>query len=377
MNKKHKKSGSVRHTPHSKDRRIVLLDQIPLRDEAGKDARKKMRESVRLTETLSEFERTILPGYERWVSENLAALLDEEKHLDFQIQRMERTISRVHLESLWGDRSCKSVYKDIAREELFQERSRQREQESRGQRPDDDPESGEPENPSHSGDPDFDSDAGLPENERVFRSYARFACGIEPENLSPRDYQRMFKDFRKWHEAQSGRAATRGGPAHTGLDNKQRVKELYRVLARRLHPDSARPDPNQERLWHDLQEAYGSQDVERMEVLLAMTDLHAGNDALSTTLYHLRKVAREMAQTVRELKSRLREARESQAWMFWHAIDREKFGIRLRSEIESRIHDAKRHLALLEKEISRWRTEPKARKNSPPPSVPGQDHFRF
>ena len=356
-----------------------MLDQIPLRNEAGKEARKKMRESVRLTETLSEFERTILPGYERWVRENLEALLDEEKHLDFQIQRLEQTISRVHLESLWGDRSCKTIYKDIAREELILERfrQRQREQESRGQSPDDDPESRDSENSSHSADPDFDRDAGLPENERVFRSYARFACGIEPENLSPRDYQRMFEDFRKWHEAQPGRATPRGGPAHTRADTNQRVKELYRVLARRLHPDSARPDPNQERLWHDLQEAYASQDVERMEVLLAMTDLHAGNDALSTTLYHLRKVAREMAQTVRELKSRLREARESQAWMFWHATDRQKFGIRLRSEIESRIHDAKRQLALLEREISPWQTKPMARKKSPPPPVPGQDHFRF
>ena len=332
-----------------------------------------MREAARLTEALSEFERTILPGYERWERENLSALLNEERRIEDQINRLEMMINRVHLESLWGGRTEKSVYKEVAREQQMFERARQREQESRAQNGHD--ENDEQEHYSRG----FDEDAGLPDLERAFRSYARFACGIDPDDLNPREYKQMFGEFRSWHARQTGGASSKPPGSRTREDTVQRVKELYRVLVRRLHPDSGRShaDPHRERLWHDLQEAYAAQDIERMEVLLAMTDLHEGKDAMRTTLYHLRKVAREIARTVREFKIRLHDARESPAWRFWHAADREKAGAKLRSQVESRIKVAQKHLAVLEKEISVWQAEPKRAPKASARPAPGQRHFSF
>ncbi len=55
-----------------------------------------------------------------------------------------------------------------------------------------------------------------------------------------------------------------------------RVKELYRALVRRLHPD-LRADGNAavSALWHEVQEAYAASDVARMELLLALSDLES------------------------------------------------------------------------------------------------------
>jgi hypothetical protein len=338
-----------------------------------------MREAARLNESLSEFERTILPGYERWEQENLSPLLHEEKRLDQEIHRLEMMIHSVHLESLWSGRTQRSVYKDIVREQQMQERSRQREQEAHSRARDHaEGDFDAQENHSHTGDPGFDEDSDLPDNERAFRSYARFACGIDPDDLSEREYRRMFGEFSRWREGRAGGASSKPPAGRTMKETLVRVKELYRVLVRRLHPDSggSHADANRARLWHDLQDAYAAQDVERMEVLLAMTDFHQGKDAMHTSLYHLRKVAREMARTVRELQKRLREARESKAWIFWNAKDRAKAGAQLRSQVESRIRDAKKHLAILEREVSAWQAEAKPRKKVPH-HAPGQNHFTF
>ncbi len=62
-----------------------------------------------------------------------------------------------------------------------------------------------------------------------------------------------------------------------------RVKELYRRLVRRLHPD-LRADGSAavSALWHEVQEAYAASDVARMEILLALSDIEANRMADQT-----------------------------------------------------------------------------------------------
>ncbi|MFM8983222.1 MAG: hypothetical protein ACKOLA_10015, partial [Spartobacteria bacterium] len=87
MKRRRKKSGypEMPRVQYSKDRRIVLLDQQPLREEAGGEAKRFMREVNEHSETLAEFDRTIRPAFERWEAENLGPLLDEERRLNAKI----------------------------------------------------------------------------------------------------------------------------------------------------------------------------------------------------------------------------------------------------------------------------------------------------
>jgi hypothetical protein len=140
----------------------------------------------------------------------------------------------------------------------------------------------------------------------------RFAEDEEPDDFTKREYKKRFNEYREWKRERESHAAS---VAQKKQDAPARVKELYRILVRRLHPDTGRgsSDPHSRRLWDDLQSAYATQDVDRLEVLLALTDLHERGSAIRSTLFHLRKVAKEMSRTVRELKSRLRDARTSPA----------------------------------------------------------------
>jgi hypothetical protein len=368
MKKKRKKkpvTAEPRFVKLSSERRIILLDQQPLREEAGRAARKKIGEMEKLNTSLSEFEKTIRPAYERWEAETLGPLLAEERQLIAKISHLEHLISRAGLEALFTGRDPQEIYEEVARE--------QQEWEERQA-------SGEPESPGPEPEEPYDPDAEreFPDEEREFRAYVRYACGDEPDQFSKREYKKLFNEYREWKKKREGEGGSVGRKKE---DVPARVKELYRVLVRRLHPDTgkSRNDPNVQRLWHDLQTAYAAQDVERLEVLLAMTDLHESGSAIRSTLFHLRKVAKEMENTVRELKARFREARTSPAWAFWHSDNREKAGAKIRAATEARIREAKNHITILEAEINLWkkdarqptRREPgsknhKAKKKSPP-----------
>ena len=337
MNRR-RKPPSVPEMPrvrYSKDRRIVLLDQQPLREEAGGEAKRFMREVHEHSEKLAEFDRTIRPAYERWESENLGPLLDEERRLNAQIAELEHRINFADFESLFTGRDPFEIFEETGREAEEEESI---------------PEANE--EPQHEPDPDADFD---PE-ERDFRSYVRFIFGDDPDELGPAKYKRLFEDYRRWR-AKMGGVRSPGRPQEK--DIPARVKEIYRILVRRLHPDTGRDrsNPQTRKLWDDLQEAYAALDLERMEVLLAITDLHEGGSSVRSTLYHLRQVARQLRSQLDGLKVRLRQIKKSPAWTFWHAKDRQSAGEKIRATVVTRIRAAKQQLSILEKEVQRWKEQ--------------------
>src|ERR1051325_10455080 len=95
-----------------------------------------------------------------------------------------------------------------------------------------------------------------------------------------------------------------------------RVRELYRRLVRRLHPD-LRADGSTavSALWHEVQEAYAASDVARMEILLALSDIEA-NRLADQTLAQLRAVRAELERAWRALEKSLLEAEGEDAWDF-------------------------------------------------------------
>jgi hypothetical protein len=299
----------------------------------------------KLSSSLEEFEKTILPAYMRWEEETLGPLLAEERQLNAKIDHLEHLLSTASLEALFTGRDPSEIYADIAREQQEWE-----ERQAGGE-----PDRSEPElEPEPEEDPDAKRE--FTDEEREFRSYVRYAIGEDPDYFDKRQYKKLFNEYREWKKR---REEDCGSATQKKQDIPARVKELYRVLVRRLHPDTgkSRKDPNTQRLWHDLQNAYAAMDVERLEVLLALTDLHESGSAIRSTLYHLRKVAKEMERTVRDLKNRFREARSSPAWQFWHADNRQKVGAKMRAAVEARIRDAKNHIATLEQQIDFWKQD--------------------
>jgi hypothetical protein len=344
MKRRRPKSYAVPPPPrvtYSTERRIVLIDQQPLREEAGGEAKRIMSEVHEHAEQLAEFDRTIRPAYERWEAENLGPLLEEERRLHAKIADLEHRINFADIESLFTGRDPFEIFEESGQE------------------------SGEPESEAAPAEeeesPEPDPDQGFDAEERDFRSYVRFIFGDNPDALSKAKYQRLFEEYRRWRAKMGGANSTAKSKSK---DIPARVKEIYRILVRRLHPDTGRDrsNPQTRKLWDELQEAYSALDIERMEVLLAITDLHESGSAVRSTLYHLRQVALQLRNQLDGLKVRLRQARKSPAWTFWNAKNRAQAGEIIRAAVVARVRSAKGQLATLEEEVERWKEQAQRKK---------------
>jgi hypothetical protein len=347
----------------SSDLRIVLIEQGPLRKQAGRDARKHMEKVAALEGELSEYKRTILPEFSRWQEEHLGELLTEERSLLAKIDQLDFMIETAYDEAWMSGISPGAAFRELEKERKEAEEMH-RAREERGRSHAEGRDSTSEEDPRHGEEASSqwtDPDEGFSEEERVFRTYLRMAHGINPDSMPKRAFQRACDEFHRMREQQNAGGAF-AGKRRGGKESAARLKELYRVLVRRLHPDLNRSseDALRSKMWADLQEAYARGDLEKMEILVVMTDIHAGEDEIKATLHHIREVARHMERKLREIRALLRDARKTPAWEFWKSKDRNLLAIRSRAEAEKRIQGLRADLAMMEKEIEKLTSKKKS-----------------
>jgi len=333
----------------SKDRRLILIDQMPLRRAAEKDALKGLREAAKVRGALDEFERRILPEYTRWEESHLTPLLAEEQAIEAKIYELEDLFEEMIFANEVLGVPGKETYEDFVKTQAQQNENA----------------TGDQDEPRRTEMPDFPEDEGLSDSEIAFRMFLRFAEGVDPLTLRKSEYKRFFEAFCKSRKFEPSNPRSKP----KGIEIPLRIKELYRTLVRRLHPDTGRlrQEPVFERLWHDLQDAYAAQDIDRMELLLAMTDLQSGQDGMKSTLFHMRRAAAEFLKTAREMKARLNKARKSPAWILWHSPDRVKTAENFLLEVRERIFHTQKVLSDLQARVDAY-AAPKPPSPSPKPS---------
>lgn len=131
------------------------------------------------------------------------------------------------------------------------------------------------------------------------------------------------------------------GPKPPGLAPKpnanSRVKELYRILVRKLHPDAhARGQMTPEKLewWHEVQEAYAAADSERLEIILNLCEMEDGSTASHTSVSMLHRITAGFKASLRAVKRELSDCRREPAWKFNQTSDHAVLERRIRLEME-------------------------------------------
>lgn len=250
---------------------------------------------------------------------------------------------------------------------------------------------------SAGGNPDFDDDDDEfdpIEEEMLFDDFARVVMGINPDRLSDREYDKLFKEFREKilgkgkagaQELPPGPAASAAPPVAAQSD-AGRIKELYRLLVRRLHPDlRADKDAEVSHFWHDVQEAYEKGNLERLEMLLALTDLQANAVSDHTSLFQIRSALKELRRAFQALQRSLSQAKKDPAWKFAGMTNRQHVRAGIQRKLESTLRGHEADLAELDEQIARWEAAadriktPKRKQkgppqsNTPPPKMPRRD----
>jgi hypothetical protein len=142
---------------------------------------------------------------------------------------------------------------------------------------------------------------------------------------------------------------------------------------RRLHPDlRSDGDATVSAIWHEVQEAYEAQNIERLETLLALTEVQAGADGGQATLFQMRAAMAEFNRAFQVIQRSISEAKRDPAWAFSRTPYHGPLEKRIRREIDEDLADQRWILADLERRLADWSQpwQPPAKKTRKQPGPP-------
>ena len=341
----------------------VLADGEAVRRQARLDHDQARATMESIEKELEKFERQDLPAYHRWMYLNFGPLLTELRAVDQAASAKEAILERIDFYCFWENISSVQAYAKVKRE---------------GENPD----------------PDLETEFAYQKEEKT--NYEAFSDQSEQDlrdmyEFTRRVFEREFgTDAPSFEEFKRLMDAEKAEPAINKVSDreKERIKRLYRRIARHLHPDcSGRFSPWEQQLWLRAQQAYKKGNVNELETVLSHIEASDTGPLFASTLSDLLQSTREMKARITFLEEELREARRHPAWKFTQKSSRRLDSLRQRTEQEiiQALNQARSDLAsaeaeLLKLEIAYARTlarKPKPARSKGMHSDPRQTSFSF
>src|SRR5438874_4542228 len=332
---------------------IVWIEQAPLRASAAGECTDMMARLEQARLCWHQFERQDKPAFVRWRAREFGVLLSTARDVEDKIRDAQNLIHEVEMEMRRKIQDPHSAYRRV----LFRR-----------------------ENPGVAEDRKTSSNGSQStfhlsefEQEALFQEWVQKFLGTNPDKMDDDAYSTSFEVFKSHMFVRPKSVPGRPDPRpsedvrRSAVDDEEkpsnatepmtidrRVKEIYRRLVRRLHPDlRADGDASVSSLWHEVQEAYAAGDVARMELLLALSALSDAPGA-GTSLSQMRSVLGELTRCVRALELSLIEAGREDSWNFARTGPAEDLRLRVERQLKHDLALRQQRLELLTRTIAGW-----------------------
>jgi hypothetical protein len=333
----------------------VRIEQESLRETAAAECTSAKARLERARLQWHHFERKDKPAFVRWRAREFGALLSRTREVETQIRDAHTLVHEVEMEMRRGFEDAHSAYQRV----MFR-------RENPSAATDGEETEGPQEERGAAGKmSDF-------EKESLFQEWVKRSLGTNPDKMDDEAYSTTFEAF-KSH-------MFRGAPEEPRVRNIQRrsaqkrieieeaveeakeeeakdarVKALYRVLVRRLHPD-LRDDASTgvSGLWHEVQEAYAAGDIAHLEILLALIDIESNGVGAQTSVSQMRATLAELERARRALEKSLLEAEGEEAWDFAQRGANADLRLRVERQLKSDLAQRSLRLDIFTKTIAAW-----------------------
>ncbi len=340
-------------------RALILIDQEPMRASLADACKEAMTRLEMARVGWHHFERKDKPAFARWRAREFGALLSTARDVETQIRDAQALVHEVESEMRRVFQDPYSAYQRVM--------SRR----------------GNPASPAEETATDSQTRGAARkvsdfEKEALFQEWVKSSLGTNPDKMDDEAYSATFEAF-KTHmfrnpvEEPRPRDATRArprfadqmeddlpaeGPVDDSSPVDARVRELYRRLVRRLHPDlRADGSAAASALWHEVQEAYAASDVARLEILLALSDIEANRTA-DQTVSQMQAVFAELERASRALEMSLQEAGREDAWDFARLGANPSLRTRVQRQLKADLAHRTQRLTVLTQMIAEWAQGP-------------------
>jgi hypothetical protein len=300
---------------------LLIIDDAPIRLRALKEYHSAEKSVARIRTEMEAFETRDLPAFHRWEASRFGSMLTEIREMESAAAQKRHILDAIEEEMFWTECSRLTAYRRVMG--MLKSPAPEAEDE-------DDP------GPDAAAEKMF-GDSDLPPG-FDFEDYNRMSRAAKEE------FRDFYEGISAMYEAMTGKrapdldevlerehnASRRGdarapggaprrpaAPAPQPAHGDERIKSLYRRLARQLHPD-ANPDHGwrERELWHEVQAAYHARDLERLEAAAGHVDISLNGASPSLPVHLLQRMARDLRSTLHSLKKQARAARRHPAWSF-------------------------------------------------------------
>jgi hypothetical protein len=338
-------ASQARTANHS--RALVHVDGTAIRKKIKKDYDKALRDLENSRRQLDQFHQTDQPQFTRWLNSHFGALLTELRELSQKLAADQELIFQVESETMFS--GCSDV------------RAYQRVMELR-----ENPEAPQP-HPPGSGETDGERDP----------FGARAEAGTDDDNEEDPIEEFMnafFGQFGPGAGPQDHYGPRRGLPRESAApaQGAARLKELYRSVVRRLHPDiQGEMTPQKTEWWHQAQAAYEAGDVEQLEVILTLCEIGDSGTTAHTSASLLQRITAQLKHSIQEIKRQLAGLRRDPAWNFSRRADHDVLALQMRRGLTGDLERMRHQWRTIQEMIARWKVaaerlkKPRRRKNRP------------
>ncbi len=296
---------------------VVLIDSAPIRAEAKAEYQKALRDLEGSRKQIETFEAADKPKFQHWLNQTFGALLTSLRETHLQLETKRELLIAVEEEAFSSGSSFGRAYQRVLWEREHPEaETAEEERTERGQ---------------------TSTAEDGPDDERTLEDL----IGEMEEEIN-----RAFGEG----EA-SGRQATKRSPERPKGD----LKELYRALARRLHPDAqGELTQQQTEWWHQVQAAYENGDAEQLRTILTLCEIDEHGITAKTSVSMLQRSTRQLRLSLRSLKKQLSELRGHPAWGFSRLKDTVRLRNRLRRAMEEELAEMQIMLSVVTAQLETW-----------------------
>ena len=281
---------------------LIPIDGEPIRKKARRAYEKARHDLDQARVQLDQFHTQDRPAYERWMNTHFGPQLTALRELSRQVSEQQQTIAEVE-DYLWNH--------EVSEAEAYAAVQRRRAR-SASAGPPPEPDRG---NPPDFADPDAEAEWDGKSEEEAFNEFAKAFEEAYRQKFPP--------GFRP--------AAKPAKPAAAAS-----VKELYRTLVRKLHPDKQATMTAQKlEWWHEVQAAYADHDAERLATILGLVEMSEGEPSAHTNVALFQRLAARLKANLRDIKRQLTEHRRDPAWRFQQHPDLGALAAEVRLEFES------------------------------------------
>lgn len=272
---------------------LIVIDQRPILKAALTACKRTQTKVRKCYDELQRYEAEDIPGYEAWKARTLGKELSRLRTLEAELQRKAAIIRSIH----WATEALGVPVYDVY-DYVMKHMA--------------DPDYRHPEYDKHmdegAGDEDGDPhDKAFHDDDDDFEDDDDYFDDEEEE-------ERFWESFRNYF---TGQGESSQQPENSSPHESRELKQIYRRLAKRLHPDSTSElTPMEKERWNAANEAYRRGDLDALRQIETLCESWDIIPSIELGLARLEDIRHYHEKHFRELSEKRRACKRSEAWGF-------------------------------------------------------------